>query len=283
MLDADTAAGEGFGLWADAKAGHSRFEFTRAGSTTTTADHRDMLAGLQWQGGGFSILAGGGVTSADVGATKRGSKADVKSTTIGGQMAWRSGRMRLTGGAAFAWHDIDTDRSIAFPGFTDHTVANQDGRTRTLYAEAAYQGGAGGMSIEPFLGVANQRVHVEGTVEEGGDAALMVGGTTLKSTMTELGVRLGGAAKAGSGGLYPVGTVAWQHLFGDRTGAMTAEFDIGSDPFDIRGAQRSRNALRVNAGLGYRIKSLNIGLSYDGRLAGRDIDHGLRLTAAVKF
>ena len=283
MLDADAAATEGFGLWADAKAGHSHFEFTRAGSTTTTADHRDMLAGLQWQGGGFSVLAGGGVTSADVGVRNRGSKADVNGWTMGGQMAWRSGRVRLTGGAAFAWHDIDTDRSIAFPGFTDHTVASQDGRTRTIYAEAAYQGAAAGMSIEPFLGVANQRVHVEGTVEDGGDASLVVSGTTLKSTMTELGVRLGGAAKAGPGGLYPVGTVAWQHLFGDRTGTMTAEFDTGGDSFDIRGAQRSRNALRVNAGLGYRIRSLDIGLSYDGRLAGQDVDHGLRLTAAVKF
>lgn len=283
MLDADSAAGQGFGLWADAKAGHSRFEFTRAGSTTTTADHRDMLAGLQWQGGGFSILAGGGVTSADVSARKRGSKADVNSWTVGGQMAFRSGRMRLSGGAAFAWHDIDTDRTIVFPGFADHTVASQDGRTRTIYAEAAYAGAAGGLSIEPFFGVANQRVHVEGTVEEGGDAALVIGATTLKSTMTELGVRLGGTAKAGSGGLHPVGTIAWQHLFGDRTGTMTAEFDVGSDPFDIRGAQRSRNALRVNAGVGYRIKALDIGLNYDGRLAGRDIDHGLRLTAAVKF
>ena len=112
---------------------------------------------------------------------------------------------------------------------------------------------------------------------------MIVDGTAFNSTMTELGVRVGGAAKAGSGNLYPIGTVAWQHLFGERTGSMTAEFDIGGDPFDIHGAQRSRNALRVNAGFGYRIKSLNIGLSYDGRLAGQDVDHGLRLTAAVKF
>lgn len=283
MLDADEAGAEGFGLWADAKAGNSRFEFTRAGSTTTTADHRDMLAGLQWQGGGFSVLAGGGVTSADIDVRKRGSKADVNSWTLGGQMAFRSGRMRLTGGAAFAWHDIDTDRMIVFPGFADSTSASQDGRTRTIYAEAAYEASAGSVSIEPFLGVANQRVHVDGTVEQGGDAALIVDGTTLNSTMTELGVRVGGAAKAGSGQLYPVGTVAWQHLFGDRTGTMTAEFDIGGDPFDIRGARRSRNALRVNAGLGYRIRSLNVALSYDGRLAGQHVDHGVRLTAAVKF
>jgi autotransporter-associated beta strand protein len=283
MLDADAAAANGFGLWADAKAGHSHFEFTRAGSTTTTADHRDMLAGLQWQGGGFSVLAGGGVTSADIDVAKRGSKADVNSWTLGGQMALRSGRARLTGGAAFAWHDIDTDRTIVFPGFADQTTSSQDGRTRTIYAEAAYEGSAGSVSVEPFLGVANQRVHVDGDVEQGGDAALIVDGTTLNSTMTELGVRVGGAAKAGSGNLYPTGTVAWQHLFGKRTGTMTAAFDIGSDPFDIRGAERSRNALRVNAGLGYRIQSLSIGLSYDGRLAGQDVDHGVRLTAAVNF
>ena len=283
MLDADEAAVGGFGLWADAKAGNSRFEFTRAGSTTTTADHRDMLAGLQWQGGGFSVLAGGGVTSADIDVRKRGSKADVNSWTLGGQMAFRSGRMRLTGGAAFAWHDIDTDRTVVFPGFADSTAASQDGRTRTIYAEAAYEASTGSVSIEPFLGVANQRVHVDGTVEQGGDAALIVDDTTLNSTMTELGVRVGGAAKAGSGQLYPVGTVAWQHLFGDRTGMMTAAFDTGGDAFDIRGARRSRNALRVNAGLGYRIQSLNIALSYDGRLAGQDVDHGVRLTAAVKF
>ena len=60
---------------------------------------------------------------------------------------------------------------------------------------------AGSVSIEPFLGVATQRVHVDGTVEQGGDAALAVDSATLNSTMTELGVRVGGAAKAGPGQL----------------------------------------------------------------------------------
>ena len=72
-------------------------------------------------------------------------------------------------------------------------------------------------------------------------------------------------------------------MFGDRTGEMTAAFDVGGDPFTIGGARRGRNALRINAGLGYRINSLDVGLSYDGRVAGVDTDHGIRLTAAVKF
>jgi uncharacterized protein with beta-barrel porin domain len=97
--------------------------------------------------------------------------------------------------------------------------------------------------------------------------------------MSEVGIRFGGA----DGGLHPVGTVAWQHLFGDRTGRMTAAFDIGGDPFTTGGARRSRNALRVNAGVGYRVGSIDLGLGYDGRLAGLDTDHGVRLTAALKF
>ena len=75
----------------------------------------------------------------------------------------------------------------------------------------------------------------------------------------------------------------WQHLFGERTGKMTAAFEVGGDPFAIGGARRSRNALRLNAGVGYRLRSLDVGVSYDGRLAGLDTDHGLRLTAALKF
>ena len=279
MLDADAGASDGFALWADAKAGHSSLSYTNAGSRDITADHRDMLAGLQWRGGGFSMAAGGGISSADVSLGSRGSKADVNSSTLGAQMAFRSNRIRLSGGIAWAWHDIDTDRSIAFPGFTDATRASQDGRTRTIYAEAAYQGAMGGISVEPFAGLSNQQVRTEAVLESGGDASLAVGPVKLNSTMSEAGFRFGGA----DGGLRPVGTVAWQHLFGDRTGRMMAAFDVGGDPFTIGGARRSRNALRVNAGLGYRVHSIDLGLSYDGRLSGLDTDHGLRLTAALKF
>jgi autotransporter-associated beta strand protein len=279
MLDADAIASDGFALWADAKAGHSSLTYTRAGSRDITADHRDMLAGLQWRGGGFSMVAGGGISGADVSLGSRGSKADVNSSMLGAQLAFRSNRIRLSGGIAFAWHDIDTDRSIVFPGFTDATRASQDGTTRTIYAEAAYQGALRGLSIEPFAGLSNQRVRIDGVLETGGDASLAVGPVKLTSTMSEVGIRFGGA----DGGLHPVGTVAWQHLFGDRTGRMTAAFDIGGDPFTIGGARRSRNALRVNAGVGYRVGSIDLGLGYDGRLAGLDTDHGVRLTAALKF
>ena len=283
MLNADAVASQGFALWADAKAGHSHFDFTRAGSRDTVADHRDMLAGLQWRGAGFSLVAGGGTSGADISLGARGSKADINSSTLGAQLAFRSNRIRLSAGFAVAWHDIDTDRTIEFPGFSDATSASQDGRTHTIYAEAAYQGGLPGLALEPFVGLSRQRVKIDGTLESGGDAALAVGRTRLNSTMSEVGIRFGGSASTVQNGFQPVGTVAWQHLFGDRTGEMTAAFDVGGDPFTIGGARRGRNALRINAGLGYRINSLDVGLSYDGRVAGVDTDHGIRLTAAVKF
>ena len=283
MLDADAVAADGFALWADAKAGHSSFMYTGAGSRDTVADHRDMLAGVQWLGAGFSLVAGGGISSADISLGARGSKADVNSSTLGAQLAFRSNRIRLSAGVAFAWHDIDTDRTIAFPGFTDSTRADQDGRTRTLYAEAAFRGDLPGLALEPFVGLSNQRVKVDGTLESGGDAALAVGRARLNSTMSEVGIRFGGSASAAGNGLQPLGTIAWQHLFGDRTGEVTSALDIGGDPFTIGGARRGRNALRINGGVGYRINVLDLGLTYDGRVAGSDTDHGIRLTAAIKF
>ena len=282
MLGADSASATGVSLWADAKAGHSSLSYTRAGSGDVTSDHRDILAGLQWRGGGFSLVAGGGISGAEISLGSRGSKADVDSSMLGAQFALRASQMRLSGGVALAWHDIDTHRTIVFPGFADDTRSSQDGKSRTVYAEAAFEGRAGGIAIEPFAGLSHQRIRIDGTLESGGEAALAVGSVKMTSTIGELGIRLGSTA-TGADGVHPVGLVAWQHLFGERTGKMTAAFEVGGDPFAIGGARRSRNALRLNAGVGYRLRSLDVGVSYDGRLAGLDTDHGLRLTAALKF
>ncbi len=283
LLDADATGADGLALWADAKAGHSNLDATNAGSAPIVSDHRDMIVGAKWQGAGFSAVAGGGISRSEVDVARRDSSADIDSWMIGGQLGYRFSNLRVTGGFTYASHQVDTDRAVVFPGFVDATSGSQDATTRTIYGEIAYRLGEGAVAVEPFLGVANQHVRIDAMVEQGGDAALVIGSGSLNSTMTEVGVRVSGSAKLGAGSIYPIGTVAWQHLLGDRRGSMDAAFDIGSDPFTIDGAKRSRDGLRVNAGLGYRIGGASIGVSYDGRLSNSDTDHGVRLTAGIQF
>ena len=50
----------------------------------------------------------------------------------------QSGPLGLRAGAAYGWHDISTNRSIVFPGFSDTTKTNYDARTAQVFGEIGY-------------------------------------------------------------------------------------------------------------------------------------------------
>ena len=65
----------------------------------------------------------------------RGS-ANVETGHVAAYGGWSFGALNLRAGGAYAFHTIDTDRTIAFPGFFDRATAHYQGGTGQMFGEA---------------------------------------------------------------------------------------------------------------------------------------------------
>jgi uncharacterized protein with beta-barrel porin domain len=79
-------------------------------------------------------------------------------------------RLRAGGSATFA--AIDTNRAIAFPGFSTTTRAHFGGGTGQAFGEIGYGMAFDRVAVEPFAGLAYVRVATASFLESGGLAAL---------------------------------------------------------------------------------------------------------------
>jgi len=93
-------------------------------------------------------------------------------------------------GGAHSWHDIDTDRSVLFPGFADRVSASYDASTAQMFGELGYQLACDGLAqLEPFVGLGYANLDTDSFRERGGVAALRGRGDDFSSTESVLGVR----------------------------------------------------------------------------------------------
>ena len=147
----------------------------------------------------------------------RGS-ANVETAHLAGYGGWSFGAFNLRGGGAFAWHTIDTDRTIAFPGFFDRATANYNGRTGQIFGEVGYGFAFGNVAVEPFAGAAGCSLTTDAANERGGPAALddrrrphSRPATRRSASAPPRMIPLGDDMV-----LIPRASLAWQHAFNER-------------------------------------------------------------------
>ena len=99
-----------------------------------------------WDG---ALVAGisGGYSEAEAGVDDPLSSADIESAHVGLYAAWDDSRLRLSGAAAYGFHEIETTRRIVFPGIDRTAEAAYDGDSMALAREAAYRFRYGGYHI----------------------------------------------------------------------------------------------------------------------------------------
>jgi outer membrane autotransporter protein len=214
----------------------------------------------------------------------RGSTARVDSYHLAIYGGTRFGALGLSAGAAYAWHDVNTSRGIAFPGFADRTRDSYGARTAQVYGEAGYTVNLGPAAVEPFGNVAWVGLHTDRVRETGGSAALRGGSDSQQATFTTLGVRgQAGFDFAGGHRMMLQGMAGWRHTFGDVTpGAALA---LGGGPgFTVAGAPIARNALVLEAGVDvFLTETISAGVRYDGQIASSVRDHGFRANLTIRF
>ncbi|HEX8364553.1 MAG TPA: autotransporter domain-containing protein [Allosphingosinicella sp.] len=231
-------------------------------------------------GGGWSAGLGGGYSRADFDVDARASGADVRSWHAAFRLGGRFGGFGVGIGGAASWHRIDTDRSVAFTGFTDTPTARYDGRTVQAFARIGYEIPLGAATVEPFADLAWVDVDTDAFAESGGAARLTGQEESDSATFSTIGVR----ARAGMGQVSLTGSAGWRHAFSLDPSESTFTFAGGTTPFTVAGAPISEDAMALEAGLEIGIGGAGrLGLSYVGQIGDRSEDHGARATLSLPF
>jgi outer membrane autotransporter protein len=238
-----------------------------------------FFTGVDASVGDFSRAGlAGGYTHSSVTVGDRASSAGIDTAHLGAYAGTSLAGFNLRSGAAIAFHTIDTDRTIAFPGFFDHATAHYDGNTGQVFGEVGYGLATGPVAVEPFAGAAWVRLMTDSFAEAGGPAALAGAGSSDCVGFSSLGIRVATSTMLPNGvAVIPRATVAWQHAFNDLTPSAVLAFESNGVGDTIAGAPIARDAALVDAGFDLRISpQAKVGLSYAGELASTARDNAVK-------
>lgn len=266
----------GFGSWGEWDSDGNAADFERSigglfvGADTSVAE--------SWRVG---LLTG--YSRSSFHADDRASSGDSDNYHLGLYGGTQWGNLGLRLGAAHTWHDIETGRAIAFPGFADSAEASYDARTAQVFGELGYEIDRGGLAFEPFANLAYVNVHTDGFTEDGGASALTSASSDTDATFTTLGLRAATDFSLGGVNATARGMVGWRHAFGDVTPLSSLAF-AGSDAFTVAGTPIAEDALVLEAGFDVGLSDkASLGVSYSGQIASKASDHGFRADFTMKF
>lgn len=224
-----------------------------------------------------------GFSQSDIDVDARHSTAAVDSTHLAAYTSGEVGAFALRGGGAWAWNDIETSRSVVFPGFFEREEAHYGADTGQVFGEVAYPVTMGEIALEPFAGLAFASVMSDGLKERGGIAALRSSGDDQDVSYSTLGLRAATTVNWNRVALTPHISAAWQHAF-DEPAATTLAFASSGLGFDVTGVPLAENSLLVEAGLDLNVSSaITLGVSYSGQLASEVQDNAIKGRFSWRF
>jgi fibronectin-binding autotransporter adhesin len=229
----------------------------------------------------YRLGVAAGYTESSLSIAARGSSGSVQSTYAGLYGGASLNALQLRGGAFYAFNHYSTNRSVAFPGFSDADSAGYGGDTLQAFGEAGWRvpvsGFAGPTFVEPIAALTAMHIETDAYTESGGAAALTGASQGYDYAATTLGVRAE-AALFSNVPLTARGMIGWRHVFGDVTPDSTLAFaSAPSIPFTIAGAPVARNALAIEAGFDWKLtNNATVGVFYSGSLGNRDQDNAIK-------
>ncbi len=210
------------------------------------------------------------------------SSSDNYHISVYGGTQWGPLGLRL--GSAYAWHDLETNRNIAFAGFSDHAKANYTAHTAQVFGEVGYSLPFTIISLEPFGRIAYVNLDANSFQERGGPAALRSKKDNQGTAYTTVGLN---AAKvfSSSGRMTTTlrGSLGWRHAFGEMTPISSFALPGGSS-FTTAGVPIAGNAVVMVAGMDVSIvKAATFGIYYNGQVLHNIVDNGVRANLSWKF
>ncbi|MQT15452.1 autotransporter domain-containing protein [Rhizobiales bacterium Sp-1] len=272
----------GFGsaltMWSEAYGGWANFNGTN-GVSGLDASLGGFAGGVdgEWAGWRAGLAVGYSQTTLDADGVSSSGNSDNYDVGLyaGRRFATKGpGDIAVNLGAAYSWHDISMTRTIGLPDGSQALSADYDGWTGQVFGEVGYamvQRVAGlDTTVEPYVGVAWQRLSTSGFTESGGTAALAGQSETFENLGSSLGVRGSVSFPQATGGapLVLSAGLAWLHAYGDISPDQTLSFASGSSAFTVSGVPLARDAAVLDLGVAIKAtEAMEIGVSYRGELA----------------
>ena len=211
-----------------------------------------------------------GYTSSRITVNDRSAKTDVDSYSaiIYGGKAFEAGagKLNVSGGVAYTWHDVSSKRNINAAGQLQALKSDYSASTGQVFTEVGYAIPLNDrVTLEPFVGADFSDLRTRGFSESGGDAALSGRSNSNKVATTTLGLHAQTTFDMGQNAARLRGTLGWRHAYGDVNPETTMSFD-GSQPFTVAGTPLSRDAAVVALGVDMAMsKTATLGLAYSGQ------------------
>ncbi|MGH6763716.1 MAG: autotransporter-associated beta strand repeat-containing protein [Phyllobacterium sp.] len=266
----------GFGSWGEWDSDGNAADLER--STGGVFVGADALVFDSWR---LGLLAGYSHTSFDV--DDLASSGSSENYHLGLFTGTQWGDLGFRSGLAYSWHNIETNRMVAFPGFSDHLSGDYNAGTFQAFGELGYRVNAKAISFESFANLAYASLHTDDFKESGDAAALSVSGDTSEATFTTLGLRASTNFSLGTMRATARGMLGWRHAFGDTAPLSTHAF-TGSNAFTIAGVPIAEDAAAIEAGVDIDVTdSATLGLFYNGQIADDAQDHGVRADFTMRF
>ncbi|MFC4170633.1 autotransporter outer membrane beta-barrel domain-containing protein [Microvirga sp. GCM10011540] len=231
----------------------------------------------------FGLAAGYFSTGFDVAGLS--SSGTVESLHIGAYGSASLGAFNLRGGVAYAHHEVDVHRAIAFTGFSGTTLSGSSTDSVQAFGEVGYAIPLSErLVIEPFAGLAHVHIDSRAIMEEGSAVAVMGEAHSFDTTYSTLGARLTATLPTSAGLLTFKGMLGWRHAFGDTVPEATFSYVSGSTPFLISGAPIDTDSLVAEAGLNWAVsEKVTLGVAYTGAIGAKNQEHTLRGSLSIRF
>ncbi|WP_319797733.1 autotransporter domain-containing protein [Nitrobacter sp.] len=216
-------------------------------------------------------------------ASDRFSSGDSDNYHFGAYGGTQWGSLSFRSGLAYTWHELDTRRAVAIPGFSDNLSTRYNAGTTQVFGELGYGMAAAGARFEPFANLAYVNLHTGDYAERGGTAALTGRSDTTGVTFTTAGLRAETDLPFWNTLTTLRGMLGWRHAFGDTIPTVTQAF-AGSNAFTVAGVPIARDSAVLEAGLDFNVSpNATFGLAYEGQFASGADDQGFKANLAVKF
>ncbi|WP_332764018.1 autotransporter outer membrane beta-barrel domain-containing protein [Pseudomonas koreensis] len=262
-------------LWLQGIGGYGKVDGEH-GSSGLEQRTKGSLLGADWAlNPAWRVGVLGGYSQTDLDAS--GVEGEVDSWHAGIYALHQNGPLAVRLGAAYSAHQGDSQRSIAFNGFSDRPKGDYDADSQQAFAELGYAMGSGRLSAEPFASLGYQRYHSERYQEKGGAAALQVDSQTQDNFSSTLGLRLAHLSSLNNGmSVTPRMALGWKHTYGDVSSSTRQAFVTGGTAFNVEGSALDRDSLMLEAGLDVGVSARHsLGLGYSGEIGSNSRNHGL--------
>lgn len=246
--------------------------------------HRRLLAGIDGLVADtirLGLMAG--YSHAGFDAEDRASSGSSDNYHLGLYGGTQWGALGLRSGLAYSWHDIETSRAVAFPGFSESLSGAYNAGTFQAFGELGYRIDTPVATFEPFANLAHVNLHSDGFTETGGAAALTSPGSNTDTTFATLGLRASTDFTLGTIEATARGTLGWRHAFGDTVPAGTHAFSTG-DVFTIAGVPIAEDAAVIEASLDLTLTdTATFGIAYRGQFGSGIQQNDFNAKLAVTF